>query len=326
MSSSGSGTSLGSTLNPQDMKAWAVDGTPERDYGAQYEVCVDKGKFRIQAYEDVLSTDAPDLRPVPVAMSAPSTDYLLEVQTDPDEVSKNTERLTKKNNGMRKILEQNYFDRNPDVDPATLSHDDQVIASDYRQFSVNHPSEPYDDIFDRAYVGWVSQADKTIVLARRYKDQDRASNANKAFPSDITFAVWSHIVARRWDPDIEPLEVHELQYIAMNDVVNPQTVVVCRQAYKSEGIDLNNDAETRDGLYIYPGSKDWEAFAGAPNVASIWRMVTDHHHAFRNRKPTKMMVKFRPYRFNMEETGYSRLIDRNDDALKGKWFIGITLG
>ncbi|KAF3919119.1 hypothetical protein ABW21_db0206731 [Orbilia brochopaga] len=326
MTSSSSGTSLGSTLNSEDTRNWAVDGTPERDYEAEYEVCVEKGKVRIQAYEAVLSTNAPDLRPDPVLMSSPSTDYQLDVQTDPVEVLKNTERLTIKNNGMRKILEQNYFDRNPEVDPDTLSHDDQVIATDYRQFSVNHPCKPYDDIFDRAYVGWVSQKDRTMVLARRYKDQDRASDANKAFPSDITFAIWSHIVTHRWDPEIDPIEIHEMQYIAMNDVVNPQTVVVCRQAYKGEGINLNNDAETRDGLYIYPGSRDWEAFAGAPNVASIWRMVTDHHDAFHNKKPIKMMVKFRPYRFDMEDTGYSRLVDRNDDLLKGKWFIGITLG
>ncbi|KAF3933096.1 hypothetical protein ABW20_dc0110013 [Dactylellina cionopaga] len=324
MSSSGSGTSLGSDPNLEDKKFWVVDQTPVRDYATEYDTCVVKGSSLIEAYEAAVSCEAPDVNPVPVLMSEPSNDYFLEIQTETSEIAENTERLTTKNNGMKKILEQNYFDRHPEIDLEDLPPELRVIATDYRHFSVNNPNSPHADVSDRPYVGWVSQTDKTLVWARRYKDQDRAEN--KAYPSNITFAVWSHIATKSWDPEITPLEVHELEYIAMNDVVNPKTSFVCRQVYKNEGINLNNDAETRDGLYMYPGSKDWIAVAGTPNIGSIWRMVADHHQALRNKKPVKLMVKFRPYRFNKEETGYTRLVDRNDDMLKGTWFIGVTMG
>ncbi|KAF3920164.1 hypothetical protein AA313_de0204101 [Arthrobotrys entomopaga] len=324
MSSAGSGTSLGSKAQSDEKASWAVDETPERDYAAEYEACESKGMGLITAFEMAVKEDASDTDPEPLLMSPPSNDYLLEVQTSASEVASNTERLTTRNNGLKKILEQNYFDRHPDIELEELPPEVQVIATDYRHFSVNNPNSPHADVSDRPYVGWVSQRDKALVWARRYKDQDRAEN--RAYPSNITFAVWAHIATKRWDPEIEPLEIHDLEYIAMNDVINPKTSAVCRQIYKNEEISLNNDADTRDGLYLYPGSRDWGAFAGTPNAGSIWRMVADHHRAFHNKKPVKVMVKFRPYRFDKEETGYSRLVDRNDEMLKGTWFIGVTMG
>ncbi|KAF3941033.1 hypothetical protein ABW19_dt0202398 [Dactylella cylindrospora] len=211
---------------------WKIDDGPVFDYKAIHDDCIPRGVSRLADLEAAIKANTADVNPTPILMEAPSTDYKLEVQTDPAEMEKAFDYINR-HYGLKVTLEDLYLRRHPTFQWTESNEDLQILADDYRLWSVDNPENPHDGIFDRAYVGLVSQKDRTLVVYRRYKDQDRATN--KSWPSDVTFSVWTHLATRRFIDGQEPLQVYDLDYIVMNDVVNRETVARWEKLASSYG-------------------------------------------------------------------------------------------